>query len=260
MTLYNDTTVNGSAVGLNYGLNPDGSPIRNAPDDMYGSVPQYGGYYGGANVISGQYSGLAAAARQRGAVQENTAQTMQDRGYGTDALALQANAAGGGAPSAANMQMAQGSGQALDAQLTAANSARPGGNMALAQAGAMQGGQSMQAANVNQAAMGRAQEMAAARAGYANQAGALQNIDQKGAAQQASLQAAQNALNDQTALGYEGLANSAQLGQLNADQNTFTGENSTYQQSQDLTHDNQNKATSAMLGAGMGLAGAFSKM
>jgi hypothetical protein len=267
--------------GLNYGVNynpglgPDGKPKQgndpNAPnydphandliDDQTGAThPQIGGYIGGANDLSQQLSAKAAGAANRPGQVIDASQTGQDRGYGLDALAMQRDAAYGTGQSLAQQALMQGSQAAQNGQTAMAASARGGGgNIALAQRQAASGNLAMQSQAANQSQILRANEMAQARGDYANQAGAMQSADQLGAFQQAQLNAQQNAENDQTAYGYEGLANQNQLAQLQADTGAFTGQNTTFQQQQAINNDRQNRLISGTMGATTGALQAASQ-
>jgi len=243
--------------GVNYyaqGMNPDGSQVvSNVGDANY--APTYGGAAGGANHAAQQYGNLAAAAQGRAAPQLNRALTGQDRAAGLDALTLQQQAAGGGAPSAATMNMAQGNNDTIAAQMAAANSARPGGNLALQNQMAQHGGMAMQGQNIAQGANARAQELAQARNAYGQQAVGMQGLDQKYAAQQATLNAQQGEENDKTSLDYTGLANQVQQGQLTADLARYNAQNSNYQQQQQFKADATNRLIGGMAqGASYGAA------
>lgn len=223
-------------------------------DNTTGAIhPQVGGYVGGANDLSQQLSQKAAGAANRQGQVIDGQLTGQDRGYGLDALQMQSDAANGLGQSQAQGALLSGSMQAQNAQQAIAASARGGGgNIALAQRQAASGNNALQTQTANQSQILRAQEMAQARGAYAQQAGAQQQADQLAGYQQAQLTAQQGALNDQTAYGYEGLANNIQLGQLQADTNAYTGQNSNFQQQQNIDNDRQNRLISGVAGATTG--------
>jgi hypothetical protein len=254
---YSTTPQNGGTTsvqggGVNYyaqGKNPDGTQVvNNVGDNNY--WPRYGGANGGANKVATQYGNLAAAAQGRAAPQMNRALVGADRNAGLDSLRLQGLAAGGGVPSAATMNMAQGNNDTISAQMAAANSARPGGSLALQGRMAQQGGMAMQGQNINQGANARAQELAQARNAYAQQAVGMQGLDQKFAAQQATLNAQQGEENDKTSLDYSGLANQVQQGQLTADLAQYNAQNSNYQQMNQAQADR----TNSLIGGGSSAA------
>lgn len=234
-------------TGQSYGF-------RNTPslssDSEGGYQPQFGGKGGGANYAANMYGQLATDARHRTGPQIDNAQATADyglsmegrnqqniaRGSQSDALGLQRAAAMGQVPSAAQIQMQSGIDAATRAQMAMANSAKGGGSaMAAAQRQALSSGADMQMQGVQQKAALRAQEMEAARNSYMQGATGIrgqdlnsraQDLQQMGLSQdqayrQAQLEAGQRALNDQTGLGYSGLANQVMLGQLSADTNVY---------------------------------------
>ena len=223
-----------------------------AIDNDTGAIhPQVGGYIGGANDLSQQLSQKAAGAANRQGQVINGQLTGEDRGYGLDALQMQADAANGVGMSQGQGALLQGSQQAQNAQMAMAASARGGGgNIALAQRQAASGNNALQSQTANQSQILRAQEMAQGRSAYAQQAGAQQQADQLAAYQQAQLTAQQGAENDQTAYGYEGLANNLQLGQLQADTNAYTGQNQNFQQQQNINNDRTNRLIAGTTSAG----------
>jgi hypothetical protein len=229
-------------------------------DTTAATHPQIGGYIGGANDLSQQLSAKAAGAANRPGQVIDSTLTGQDRGYGLDALAMQRDAAYGTGQSLAQQALMQGSQNAQAGQTAMAASARGGGgNLAYAQRQAASGNLAMQSQAANQSQILRANEMAQARGDYANMAGAMQGADQLAGYQQAQLQAQQNAENDQTAYGYEGLANQNQLAQLQADTGAFTGTNENFQQQQAINNDRQNRLISGTMGATTGALQAASQ-
>ena len=163
----------------------------------------------------GTSAGAAAApTMDRAGFDADRANAASARGQQQDALGLARSAALGNQPSAAELAMQRGVAQGMQAQLSAAAGARGGALAgAAAQRGAMETGARMQADAIGQGATLRAQEMERARDQYAQQAGAIRAGDYTGAGQasdfayrQAGLQEQQNALNAQTQLAYEKMA------------------------------------------------------
>jgi hypothetical protein len=227
---------------------------------------------GGVNVSYGANAGANAAAAgfmnagqqaQYGAPAIDQTNSGQDRGmaYGgldaqKQALALmQQTAQGGGAAQQALAGQFDATRNAsMQSQLALANSARGGGaSLAAAQGNAQQ----TNAINMSQAAAQKGQASAqlsaaaqqglsAAAQGYTQSSLGLQQADQGAAAAQAGLIAQQQAANQQTGLGYAGLANSAELGQLGATGNVYANNLNLTGQAQQI----QAQQTNAAIGAG----------
>jgi hypothetical protein len=181
--------------------NPDGSP---------------GGIASGAQQDVNRYRGMGAVAAQRQAYQNSwgnanayARQAQGARGAQGLALALQAQAAMGGAPSQAQALGQDMLDQSLNAQMAGAASARGG---SLAQAAAMrsasQQAAGMQMQGANQLSALRAQEMAQARGDFMQGASGMrgQDFQAQGLAQQ------QNAMDMQSELTQRGLNQQAQMG------------------------------------------------
>lgn len=187
------------------------APYQTATNNYSGpnGTPIYGNL---ARDASGQRAPMMDTSRGD-AVSQNAGQARYFQNNAIDMLRRDAN---GQVPSAADAQFHQNLNQSMLANMSLANSARGGGaGMAAAQQGAqMQNAQAMGASN-QQTAMMRAQEHAAAMQGYSTAAGQMrgqdlsqQGIDYGNSQFGASLQAQQNALNQQGALGYLGLGQS----------------------------------------------------
>lgn len=183
------------------------------PNDPNGNP---GGIASGAAQDVNRYRGMGEAAANRQAYQNNwgnanayARQAQGARGAQGMALALQAQAAMGQAPSAAQALGQNMLDQSLQAQMAGAASARGG---SLAQAAAMrnaaQGAGAMQMQGMNQMSALRAQEMAQARGDFMQGASGMRGHDfqAQGLAQQ------QNAMDMQSELTQRGLNQQAQMG------------------------------------------------
>lgn len=165
----------------------------------------------GADVDASRYRDLGA--RREASIALDQRQANQARGQQTDALALQRDAARGGAPSRAaelgKLATTQGSQQAAAAQVgrglggsLRATRAAVGGQ---GQAG---GSAAMQAGDM------RAQEMAANRQGYMGGASGMRRQDIGAATANAKLEAQQRALEEQRQQAYEKMAWDTQNAQM----------------------------------------------
>jgi hypothetical protein len=214
---------NPNANGGRFGTGPSGSEYftQNYTDDR---TPAYGGYRGGANDAANHFGAMGDAWASAQAPTADLTNANQARGYGSSALGLDLAAAQGNAPSAAEQQFGRNLGQSINAQAAMANSTRGGGsNLAAAQrAGAMQSA-GMQAQGAQDAAQLRAQEMATARAQLGQQALGQQGTDTQTALGLTGQQLQQEQINQHGQLGMYGLANQAQLGQLQSDTAGYTG-------------------------------------
>ncbi len=244
-----------------------------------GTGPMYGEansealmqYAGGANDLASHYSQQGASAQGRQGEQIVNPHDPLDRMYNaqaqdqqTNALGLMQGAAMGNAPSQASIQMQNGLNQSLAGQIAAANSARGGGaNVALAQRNAAAGGDQMRSQMMGQQAALRANEMAQARGAYSNAADtyrsanqAAYNADQNTAFQQAGINSAQRAQNDQYQQGYEGMGLSALQGQQSSDTAKYGADRGV-----SIANDNRAASnTAAAVGAGAATLGAIAKL
>lgn len=188
-----------------YTYQPENTEQRDNTMDRtsFGGRATHYGPNGEVLASSGQqaaanYTSLGQAAAQRGAYQNNWAQSDQSRGQQQTAMGYMQNAAAGGAPSQAQMLGRNMIDQSLQAQMAGAASARGG---SLAQAAAMRNAANMGDASrqqgMNQLSALRAQEMAQARGDYFGAASGMrgQDIGQQGMNMQSEL--AQRQLNQQ---------------------------------------------------------------
>jgi hypothetical protein len=227
-------------------------------------VPQLTGTTGGAESLAnalGQY-GQQAQNRQAAQIQAPSganAQTQQLQQQSLAALMAQQN---GTAPSAATIGMGAG----LGANLGGAYAAMRGGGLAGAQ-GAPSGLGTANASGIGQAGTARGQEIASginaygqglnAQGSFANQ---QMNQDQNAALAQATLDQQQLAANNQSQLGYQGMATSALLAQLNADTNTQVANIGDAAQLGVQNVQNQAAMNNALIGGAASGAGALGTM
>jgi len=233
--------------------------------DSYGvlSGTELGEYNGGANDISNRLSGMGAGYQGRQGAQivdpydaQNRAAQAYSRQQSNQQLGMLADTANGLHPSIAQNQMANGLNSSLAAQQAAANGTRGGAqNLAMAQRQAATNGQQMQMQGGNQQNLLRAQEMTQARGAYSQAALAqrtqdlqLSGMDAAQAANQATIEQAQMAENDQMQSQYDTMGLNAQKAQLAANTSKYGS---------DLGIAIQSGAqNSANVAAGVGAAGA----
>lgn len=200
------------------GFSKDAASLKTSADSANNPNPEYGGYAGGASDAANHYSSLGSSLALRLAPKVDLANANEARGYGTNALSLDQQAAMGNAPSAAEAQFGRNLGQSINSQAAIANSARGGGaGLAAAQRTGATTAAGMSAQGAQDAAALRAQEMATARAQYGQQAVSQQGLDTSTALGVSGQQLQQDQLNQQGQLSYEQLANQAQTEQLQAD-------------------------------------------
>ncbi len=190
----------------------------------------YGGHQGGLTDRVGGLAQASDAARDRQAFQANyqnanwnRAQSAQARGQQQAMAMLMANRAQGLTPSIAQMQADRQMGQAAAEQQSQMAGARGAAGLALAQQNAAGNTAAMQSGISNQAQINAAQERLAAEqaafgayGGMRQQDAGMMGQEAQMAQFQAGLQQQNRAANDQTALGYQGLINQAQLGEMQA--------------------------------------------
>jgi hypothetical protein len=223
-------------VSQGTGANPNEQGQSGGTSMNPGYAPSYGANAGADAAAAGwlnmgRNSALAAPTIDQTQIGADRALGLQGLQGQQQALALQQQTAmgGGAAHQALQGQFNQQLGSNINSQLALANSAR-GGGAALAAAqsqaqgnAAQQTGAAGQAAGIAQAQLSaQAQQgLSGAESQYAQNVQGLQSLDTGAATAQATLQAQQNAQNQQTALGYSNFANAAELGQLDASGNVY---------------------------------------
>lgn len=250
---YRPPTSAGTGGGQDVGYNNTGNSLidslggqANGPNQIYfGGTPQ------GAAGATQYYQGMAGQAQGNAGPSQigdlnNAASYMLGRGYGAqqqagnqnqyaqgqqaNALGMLGQAAAGNGPSAAQAQLQQGLEQGINSNMAMAASARGPAGLANAQKNALASNGQMAGQTANNAAQLRAQEQQAAMSQYGQLANAAQNQyaqQQLGFGQQnlgaaglygqaGQLQAGQNALNQQGALGYQQLGFNSQAEALQA--------------------------------------------
>ena len=208
---------------FNWGGDPNGANARAQGLERFGTM---------AEDRQGPQADYSTANADYAQNQQDYAQSQQMRGReSSQADYLQSVMNGTAGPNLAEQQLQHGTDQSIAAQMALAHSASGAGPaLAAAQHNAsVQGGQ-MQTQNVQATGLMRAQEQAQARQEYSNYLAGIRGqdmqsrgvgIQQQGqsaqqALSQAQLEAQQRALNDQTYLGSQGLANQTDIAQLGA--------------------------------------------
>jgi hypothetical protein len=200
-----------------------------------------------ANAANTGYQNAGAAAQQPFTGMSNTANSAAAGygGYANQGLGYLASAAAGKQPSAGQIAETQGVQQGMQAQLAAANSARGGPQSQAASAGAAaQQGGTMAAQGISQGAQMRAQEMANAQQ-------ALTNAGLQGQTAQGQLGLGAGTAGANTNLSYQGMGQSAELAQLNAD----TAGNAQNLQAQEANQQATQKGIGAVTGLFSSAAG-----
>lgn len=262
-TRYGDPTANNNRTDETMNRTSFGGQARIYNDD--GSIARQSG----ADLASGRYQGMGAAAANRAAYQADyggynasMGQADQARGSQGDALNLMRDAAYGKAPSQAQLLGQNMIDQSLQAQMAGAASAK-GGSLAQAVAlrNAANGAASFQQQGINQLSAMKADEMSRALGAYGGLSTGMRGQDYGAAGlnlqkvgQQQQNEQFQSGLNQQAWMGLEGMGLQVQQDQQQAALGQAGLDAGNWQHQNNLDAAATSRGTSTML-AGIGAGG-----